>query len=256
MAKNKVTASKPPIGGAIYNAPVGTTLPASATATLAAAFNALGYVSEDGLTNGGGRESENIKAWGGDTVLSLTTSVEDTFQFKLLEVLDVNVLKTIRGASNVSGTLAGGIAVSVNSSDLDYYSWVIDMILKDGVIERIVIPQAKITEMAEIVYTHSDAVGYDVTITAEPDDSGNYHYEYYYGAESAVADPVITISSHSATITCATSDAVIYYTTNGMTPTEASAVYSASVGGLTGKTIKARAYKTGLLPSGVVAATD
>lgn len=256
MAKKKVTAAKPPIGGAIYNAPVGTTLPTNATSTLNAAFKALGYVSDDGLTNAEARESETIKAWGGDTVLTLMTSKDDTFSFKLIEALNVDVLKTVRGSGNVSGSLAAGIAIAVNSDELDYYSWVVDMILADGVVERIVIPQAKITDIAEIQYVHTDAVGYDVTISAEPDDSGNTHYEYIYGAESAVADPVITISSHSATITCATSDAVIYYTTNGMTPTEASAVYVSSVGGLTGKTIKARAYKAGLLPSGVAVATD
>jgi len=256
MAKKNVTAAKPPIGGAIYNAPVGTTLPTSATASLNAAFNSLGYISEDGMTNGGDRETESIKAWGGDTVLSLTNSVEDTFSFKLIEAMNVDVLKTVRGSGNVSGTLASGIAIEVNSDELDYYSWVVDMILADGVLERIVIPCAKITEIAEIVYVHTDAVGYDVTITAEPDDSGNTHYEYIYGATSAVADPVITISSHSATITCATSDAVIYYTLNGMTPTEASAVYTGAVGGMTGKTIKAKAFKSGLLPSGVVSKTD
>jgi len=256
MSNKKVSAAKPKIGGAIYAAPVGTTLPTNATSSLNAAFNALGYVSEDGLTNGGDRETEKIKAWGGDTVLSLLTSKDDTFSFTLLEVLEVEVQKVVRGAANVSGSLAAGIAVQVNSDELDYYSWVVDMVLTDGVLQRIVIPCAKVTDIAEVVYTHTAAIGYDVTIDAEPDESGNTHYEYFYGASAAVADPVITITSHSATITCATSDAIIYYTLNGTKPTEASAVYSGAVGNMTGKTIKAVAYKAGLKPSGVVSKTD
>ena len=44
-----VTAAKPKIGGAVYSAPLGTTLPKDATTALDKAFKALGYISEDGL---------------------------------------------------------------------------------------------------------------------------------------------------------------------------------------------------------------
>ena len=47
----KVTAGKPNVGGAIYRAPFGSTLPTSTSATLDAAFKELGYASEDGVVN-------------------------------------------------------------------------------------------------------------------------------------------------------------------------------------------------------------
>ena len=178
-----VTAGKPNVEGAIYWAELGTTLP-NDTGDALTSFTELGYASEDGITNTNNPESEKIKAWGGDTVLAVQTSKDDTFKVKLIEALKADVLKAVYGESNVTGTLATGMALSVNSDDAQEAEWVIDMIMRNGVKKRIVIPDGKITEVGDITYADNSVVGYEITITCLPDSDKNNHYEYFSEPES------------------------------------------------------------------------
>lgn len=180
-----VSAAKPGASGAIYRAARNASLPSTADGALTG-FTCLGYIADSGITNSNTRTSDEFKAFGGDTVLTNQTEYKDTFNFKLIEVLNKDVLSTVYGSTNVSGTdLTTGIAVQANSKELEEYAWVIDMVMRDGTLNRIVIPDGKISEVGDVTYSDSDLVAYDVTVTAFPDTNGNTHYEYKKKTASA-----------------------------------------------------------------------
>lgn len=184
---NNVTYGKPKVGGAIFTGPLESTLPKDARTKIGEEFKNLGYVSEDGVGNANSPNSEKIKAWGGDTVLVVSTEKPDTFNFKLIESVNVDVLKTVYGEKNVTGDIKTGIAVKVNSNPDEEHAYIIDMILKNNIIKRIVIPRGVISEVEDIEYKDDDSVGYGITLEALPDEDGNNHYEYIYQGGGAVA---------------------------------------------------------------------
>ena len=180
---SNVSVGKPKIAGAIYMAAAGTTLPTDTESSLSS-YTALGYVSDDGVTNTNSPEADTVKAWGGDTVLTLLTAKPDQFKFTLIEALNADVLKAVYGSTNVSGALSTGLTVHANSKQIAACVWVIDMILTNNAVKRIVIPEGQLAELGDIVYKDDEAIGYEITINALPSTalSGDTHVEYIKAA--------------------------------------------------------------------------
>lgn len=163
-----VSTGKPKVGGAIFAAPKGTALPTDASTALAPAFVNLGYASEDGLVNGTETDTNDINAWGGDTVLSTQTSYKETFTTNLIETKEA-VLAQYYGPENVSVDGSGNITVKHNSKTLPEQVVVVEVVLADGRIKRTVIPAAQVSDRSgEINYTDGDAIAYPLVWNAKP----------------------------------------------------------------------------------------
>ena len=175
-----VSVGKPKVSGGIWRAPLGTALPTDASSELTTAFKSVGYVSEDGVKHHIGLTATNFRAWGGDVVHSATTEREETFAFGLIESLNKDTYEITNGAANVSGSLEAGITVRSNSSELDEYVYVIEMMLRAGAMKRIVIPRGKVTEIGDVTYADATLISFPITITALAGSDGDNSKQYIY----------------------------------------------------------------------------
>lgn len=174
---SNVSFGKPNASGAVYIAPAGTTLPSDGTTALASAYVAMGYISEDGYVQSVETDTETVKAWGGDTVLTAQSSYSETHTVNFIET-NVNTLKTIYGSANV--TEAGNtITVHSTGAELAECVLVIEIALTGGRVRRIVVPRAKLVDRSgDITFSDTDAIAYPAKFAASPNTNGDYHVEY------------------------------------------------------------------------------
>lgn len=159
-----VVAGKPLATGGVLIGPLDAPAPTGVDDELDTDFVAAGYIGEDGLTEGGERSTDKVRAWGGDTVKVLQTDFSVTYQFTFLESVNATVLQAVYGDDNV--TTDGDLhEVIVNAETLPHKSFVFEV--KDGDARiRIYVPDGQVTEVSEITYSDSEVVGYQVTVEA------------------------------------------------------------------------------------------
>ena len=172
-----VGVGKPAVTGAAYLGASGATLPTDASTQLDSKFKGLGYVSEDGATIAEERDSEDIPAWGGDTVYTAQTSYKETIVFTPIEI-NPDVMKAMYGEKNVK-VEAGKMTVTHNAAELPELPLVIETVPNSKTVTRYVVPRAKLTEKGHLSLNGSDPMGRELTFTALPDENGNTMYEYH-----------------------------------------------------------------------------
>ena len=179
MDASNVSFGKAKATGAVFIAPAGTTLPTNATTALSSDFINLGYISEDGLVNSVETDTEDIKAWGGDTVLVGQTSFKETFTVNLLET-NANALKAYYGADNVTvDEDTGAITVKQTATVLPEQVVVFEVVMTGNRVKRIVLPKGQIVDRSgEISYTDGAAITYPAVFQAYPDATGTTHKEF------------------------------------------------------------------------------
>lgn len=160
-------ASKVRVGvtGEVYNAPSGTTMPTTPTATLNVAFKGLGYLSEDGITMSVSTDTTDIKAWqNGDVVRKIQTGSDVTFGFTAIELNPVSLAAAF---GNYTATDTSQGQVNITGNALATQTWVIDAV--DGLARvRIVIPLGQPILDGDMPIGSSDPISLPMTITAYP----------------------------------------------------------------------------------------
>ena len=187
MAKSKkktndnqnVSTGKPKALGAVFMAETTEPAPTDATTPLSENFVCLGYVSQDGITNNVETEATDHKEWGGSVVLSSLDSRKETFGLTFIES-SVEVLQLVYGKQNVTGTIDGNdLKVVHTAGQADTRMFVFEIVLNAGRVKRIVVPVGQAINTGEISYKAEEVIGYEMTITALPDGTGNTAYEYF-----------------------------------------------------------------------------
>jgi hypothetical protein len=182
--KANVSEMKPLATGGVLIAPIGTTLPPetapSGSVSIDPAFEAIGYLDQDeNVTNGEERDSEDIEAWGGAIVLTVTTSRKETFSFKPIEQTVAN-WKLRFGQNNVTGNDANAVIVHDGAAYNEAVSMIVAEKLRDGRVHLTVIPKAQLDSGEDLEHSDSDAFGYGMSFVALAYDGDKTSYELYY----------------------------------------------------------------------------
>lgn len=169
--KDNITIGLPKPGGAIYWAPLGTALPTNAKDSLSEAFVNLGYVTEDGVTINTAEETNEINAWGPETVMISQSNYGKTATFNLLEVCRLSVLQFIYGKDNVKANEDGSLEWSDTGAQLPRGVLVIDTLQNNGGdtprIHRQILGDCQfIDRSGDQTYNNSDAVSYPISMRA------------------------------------------------------------------------------------------
>lgn len=174
--KSNITIGLPKENGAVFFAPLGTTLPTSASEDLDDAFVNLGYVSEDGVTTSKSESVDDIKAWGRETVMTASSEYTETVTLNFLETVRESVLKFVYGEGNVVVETNGEIKAVSTGDPLPRGVLVIDTLQNNGSttprIHRQVFGDCQFVDRSgDQVYNNSDPLTFPVVMKAYKFDS-------------------------------------------------------------------------------------
>lgn len=160
-----------PIDGALYSAPVGTTLPTSATGTLDPAFTGHGYWTSDGLTEASDTSTSPIRAFQNNAqVANPVTEGTATITVALLQNNAVNA-ELYYGDEVDPAT--GGVRWRPGVSNGDRV-FVVDKV-RNGTVERTVVGRGEVTGTGDRVTVQGGAQAFPLTISVYDDSAVVYN---------------------------------------------------------------------------------
>lgn len=181
-----VSAAKGVKGGYIFSAPVGTALPetfVSSASELDAAFECLGFISEDGYELSEEQDSENLNDAFGDQMDETYSNRVESASMTLAEI-KAATLKRQYGEDNVTDA-NGVITVKHNSDNHPEFSYVLLLLLKNGRKWTHVVPRGKSSELDSLTISSSELCQRALTIKYMSDEAGQTCYDYIESTETS-----------------------------------------------------------------------
>lgn len=180
-----VSSAKGVKGGYIFSAPVGTSLPTDIKTQLDPAFKCLGFISEDGYVEAIDEDADDINDMNGDVMDSNNSKRVESAQVTFAEI-KASTLKRQYGDANVTDE-NGLITVKHNADSHDIFSYILELVLKNGRRWRKVVPKGKSSELDELTIASSELCQRALTMKYLTDEQGNTCYDYYESTETQAA---------------------------------------------------------------------
>lgn len=180
-----VSSAKGVKGGYIFSAPVGTELPTDIKTKLDPAFKCLGFLSEDGYVESVDEDADDINDMNGDVMDSTNSKRVESAQLTFAEI-KAATLKRQYGDANVTDE-NGLITVKHNADSHDVFSYILELVLKNGRRWRKVVPKGKSSELDDLTIASSELCQRALTMKYLTDEQGNTCYDYYESTETQAA---------------------------------------------------------------------
>lgn len=158
-----VSVGKGVVGGYLFAAPLGTTLPTDYSTALDAAFVNLGYVTDDGATFSTESNADTFKDINGTDIATSNGGRTRTLNVQLVEI-KADTLKEVFGQGAVAVDDSGNITITHNNDDMPHRAVVFELVLRDGRRWRRVLPDAQVTEWGDLTVLYSDLVAFEITL--------------------------------------------------------------------------------------------
>lgn len=184
---SNVSFGKFKVGGYAYAAPVGTPLPTDSESELDRAFQLIGYLSEDGITNTTDTDTAEVKDANGMTVMKVVSSYSESYQFVLIEFLRKAAAEMRYGENAVIGQ-DKRMVIKHQIPDDTPVSLVFEIVATGNVKDRTVIGSATRSEFGDRQMRSSDVLGYDLTVNANDMGDGVTSIEYIGIPKARVPD--------------------------------------------------------------------
>lgn len=163
------------LNGDVYAAGVGATLPTNTTTALNAAFEALGLLSEDGVTESRSEDVTEHYAWGG--ILVRTTRAKHKRTIKVIALEDNAIVHHLANPGSLSASSGGVTHRTVKVPVANPMAFVVEVVDGDITLRK-VIPRGEVTEVGDEVLSESAIAMRELTITVYPDEDGILYHEY------------------------------------------------------------------------------